>query len=585
MQRRTIRSWFLMFFLASIVVQFLASQTPRFPATSLRKALVIGNASYGTLGRLANPGNDATDMAAVLKKLGFEVELLLDASSATMDEALVRFGQALATDQAAVGFFYFAGHGIQSGSVNYLIPVGVDIGSESLLKHKALALPAVLDTMGEAKNTLNIIVLDACRNNPFGWSRSGTRGLSVVGTQPAGSIIAYATGAGGVSIDGSGRNGIFTAALLERLALPDTDIAEVFRLTGKEVAARTGGAQVPAVYSQFFDTWRLVETSAPLPGPGSGPGVGGLVPSAPVIFERASGTGFRSSSGTEAGQGKSPLPVSPLASTPVQRSLLAMVSVDGGLFDMGSVSGDPDESPRHLVGVSSFIMSAHPVSVDEFSEVVRTSGLVTTAERLGYGHIVRDSGSERVKGLNWKKPGHAQSGQSPVTMVSWLDALAFCNALSIREGLAPVYRIEKDAVVIDMSGSGYRLPTEAEWEFAASGGLRSRGNVYAGSSSPAEVAWYKGNSSSAPMVRGVKYPNELGLYEMSGSVWEWCQDWYGPYDSARRMDPVGVAEGSFRVIRGGSWKSGADSCTITNRGGGDPLSRNDIIGFRVVRRP
>lgn len=133
MQRGIVRSWFLMFFLASIVVQFLASQTPLFPATSLRKALVIGNASYGTLGRLADPGNDAIDMAAALKKPGFEVELLLDASSATMDEALVRFGRARAADQATVGFFYFAGHGIQSGSVNYLIPVGADIGSESLL--------------------------------------------------------------------------------------------------------------------------------------------------------------------------------------------------------------------------------------------------------------------------------------------------------------------------------------------------------------------------------------------------------------------------------------------------------------------
>lgn len=219
-----------------------------------RFALVIGNGAYSELPRLTNPPNDARDVAAELKGLGFQTELLLDASLPDMEDAVVRLGNRLGASPGSTGFFYYAGHGVQSGGVNYLIPADARIPSESFFRTKALAAQTVLDTLQGAKNGLNVIVLDACRDNPFGWSRSGSRGLSVVGSQPPGSIIVYATSAGSVAQDGQGRNGVFTQELLKYLGDPGLEIKEVFNRTGAGVRAVTGGKQIPAVYNQFFDT-------------------------------------------------------------------------------------------------------------------------------------------------------------------------------------------------------------------------------------------------------------------------------------------------------------------------------------------
>jgi hypothetical protein len=219
-----------------------------------RFALVIGNGNYNDLGKLANPANDASDMAAALKSLGFETQLLVDADLGSMEDAVVGLGNRLAASSGSTGFFYYAGHGVQSNGINYLIPADAWIASEAFLRTKALAAQTVLETLQSAKNGLNVIVLDACRDNPFGWSRSGTRGLSVVGSQPTGSILVYATRAGSVAQDGSGRNGIFTQELLKNLQTPGLEIKEVFNRTGAGVRDATGGKQVPAVYNQFFDS-------------------------------------------------------------------------------------------------------------------------------------------------------------------------------------------------------------------------------------------------------------------------------------------------------------------------------------------
>ena len=225
-------------------------------------ALVIGNGNYGELSKLANPANDAADMAAALKELGFSVDLLVDADMGAMEEAVVRLGDELAASPNSTGFFYYAGHGLQSGGTNYLIPADAHIPSEAFLKNRALAAQEVLDTLQAAKNVLNVVVLDACRDNPFGWSRSGNRGLQIVGNQPSGSIIVYATSAGSVAQDGTGRNGVFTQELLKNLKTPGLEVKEVFNRTGAGVKAATGGKQVPAVYSQFFDMAYLGDRSS-----------------------------------------------------------------------------------------------------------------------------------------------------------------------------------------------------------------------------------------------------------------------------------------------------------------------------------
>ncbi|MDR1256943.1 MAG: caspase family protein [Spirochaetaceae bacterium] len=221
-------------------------------AAQQKYALVIGNGAYKNLSRLNNPANDARDINSALKELGFTVDTVIDGSRVQMEEAVERFKNRLSVSKNSYGFLFYAGHGVQSGSVNYLIPVDADIRSESYLRDRAVSVQAILDEINNAGNELNIVVLDACRDNPFSWGRSGSRGLQVVGNQPADSIIVYATAAGATAADGTGRNGVFTGQLLKNLQTPGLDVNEIFRLTGGDVARVSGGSQRPAVYNQFY---------------------------------------------------------------------------------------------------------------------------------------------------------------------------------------------------------------------------------------------------------------------------------------------------------------------------------------------
>jgi hypothetical protein len=243
-----------------------------------RFALVMGNSQYVGVTSLKNPVNDASDMAAALRRLGFTVELLTDADLPQMETAVVRLGSRLSADHESIGYFFYAGHGVQSAGINYLIPSNTPIVTETFLRSKALSMQAVLDTLSASGNRLNVVVLDACRNNPFGWGRGGARGLTPVSQQPAGSIVTYATSAGSVAQDGEGRNGVFTAELLKHIETPGIDIAEVFRRTGAGVSHSTGGQQVPAVYNQYFDVAYLAggeSSSAPAPVNTPAPAPGG----------------------------------------------------------------------------------------------------------------------------------------------------------------------------------------------------------------------------------------------------------------------------------------------------------------------
>ena len=132
------------------------------------------------------------------------------------------------------------------------------------------------------------------------------------------------------------------------------------------------------------------------------------------------------------------------------------------------------------------------------------------------------------------------------------------------------------------TGKKFRLPTEAEWEYAARGGNQSKGYKYSGSNSISDVAWYDDNSGDKTHPVGQKTPNELGIYDMSGNVWEWCQDWYGDYSSSSQTNPTGPSSGSYRVLRGGSWNNGARNCRVSNRGSYNPDSRSYRSGFRLA---
>jgi uncharacterized caspase-like protein len=232
--------------------------------TEKRAALVIGNSAYTKLTPLKNPANDARDMAAALHRLGFQVKLLTDAGLPRMEEALLDFARSLSGDPTAMGVFYYAGHGVQQGGVNYLIPSDADIQAESMIKYKSLSLNMVMDGLAEARNRLNLIFLDACRDNPFGSFRTAARGLAIVGQQPTGSVIVYATAAGQTAADGEGRNGVFTGALLKYIEQP-LEMDELLKAVGKEVQTVTRGSQSPAVYRQFFDNFYLAAGTVKTP--------------------------------------------------------------------------------------------------------------------------------------------------------------------------------------------------------------------------------------------------------------------------------------------------------------------------------
>ena len=244
------------FVLLVLAAQVLLAQQNTAPA---KYALVIGNGNYTGLSRLTNPVNDASDVATVLQELGFTVERVLNGNLDQMESAVMRLKNRLSASGDSYGFFFYAGHGVQSNGENYLIPVDANIPGENFLRSRAVSMQTVLDELNDAHNSLNIVVLDACRDNPFGWARSGSRGLSIVGRQPTDSIVVYATSAGQTASDGTGRNGLFTGELLNNLRTPGLEVKEVFNRTGADVAEASNRQQIPAVYNQFFGTAYLGE--------------------------------------------------------------------------------------------------------------------------------------------------------------------------------------------------------------------------------------------------------------------------------------------------------------------------------------
>ena len=252
-----------------------------------------------------------------------------------------------------------------------------------------------------------------------------------------------------------------------------------------------------------------------------------------------------------------------------------------------SIDGTETWTPESKVFVSgrkleiaSFYMSDHPVTRGEYKAVMGSDPSTANAYDKDGNKL---TGDDAVK-------------SSPVNCISWYDALVYCNTLSIKEGLTPCYAIGGktrpsewsavptsndstwDAATCDFAADGYRLPTDAEWEWAARGG---ESYTYAGSNDIYEVAWYETNPRGTRDVK-TKKANAYGLYDMSGNVWEWCWDWYGkniPSDTAS----TGPDSGSYRVQRGGAWSSGASSVQVDYRDCANPNNRGDINGFRLVR--
>jgi hypothetical protein len=234
-----------------------------------RVALVIGNGHYETA-PLRNPVNDANLVAATLRELGFDVIARTDVKLRDMQMAVREFSRKI--QNGSVGLFYYAGHGMQSGGRNFLIPIGAQIEAEGDLVLEGLDLNSVLEQMGMAQNRLNIVILDACRNNPFVHSaRGGAQGLAQVNA-PAGTFIAYATAPGQTASDGKGQNGLYTQELMENLRTPGLPIEEVFKRVRVQVKQKSGGVQVP------WDASSLEGAFSFVPGTGTPPAMAAAPP-------------------------------------------------------------------------------------------------------------------------------------------------------------------------------------------------------------------------------------------------------------------------------------------------------------------
>jgi uncharacterized caspase-like protein len=218
-----------------------------------RIALVIGNGAYTSAPPLKNPPNDARDMAGTLKALGFEVTSGVNVNQRDFKRLIREFGLSLKTGGS--GLFYYAGHGVQSRGRNFLIPVDADIQSEAEVEDAGVDVNLVLNFMDDAQNGLNIVILDACRNNPFGRSfRSAENGLAQIDA-PTGTLIAYATAPGRVAADGTGENGLYTAELLKQMRVPGLSVTEMFMHVRAEVMKQTASKQVPWEASSLVGTF------------------------------------------------------------------------------------------------------------------------------------------------------------------------------------------------------------------------------------------------------------------------------------------------------------------------------------------
>ena len=487
-------------------------------ASGRRLALVVGNDAYRNLSDLENAVNDARAVALALRELGFTVTTDEDVPRSRLAELLGNFAGSLREDDVAL--FYFAGHGLQVDGLNYLIPTDYAGSTVAELRLSALSATEVHNLLSPARVTM--LVLDACRNTPEayrGFRSMGRGGLAPM--EPRGSLIAYAAGAGQFAIDGEPGevNGLFTAKFVEALREPGLEATDLFRRVRRQVDLASNGSQRPAVYEDL-DYPFVFRTGAPSPPPASTRNTENLFwqsiqgSTDPADFEAylelfANGTFSRLARNRLAAL-RGPGDVSlPSADPPRRRR-------------PGDVFRDCAECPEMVVlPGGDLAMGRYEVTVGEYRAFVSATG---------------GTGNDR-----WRDHrSYRQTDRHPVVNVSWDDARAYESWLS------------------RTTGATYRLPTESEWERAASG------------SQPGCDRLGMGTMPDGTCRVGDHGANAAGLSDMVGNVWEWTSDcWEG--DCGRR------------VVRGASWRNRARDLRLGERGAAASGNRADFVGFRVSR--
>jgi formylglycine-generating enzyme required for sulfatase activity len=610
-------------------------------STPQKYALVIGNNNYKNgITPLLTPVNDANDVAASLKTLGYETVLKTNTTITEFDEAVNLFLIKLGANKESEGFFWFAGHGINIENKHYLLAVDVvDPRSDDSIIRGSYSVDKLLEKFDRINNKANLLVIDACRNDFVPGSRNVSgRGLAVVASDSVvGNVIAYSTRAGQTADDGKpgDRNSPFATAFLGNIKTAES-FDNLFIQIVNDTRAHTNNRQTPYKIGFFTIknyTIAPVSNSVQTVQPASHPSVtvGNLTVTsdiAGVVMIDGEATGTRIKAGgtvtianistgaTEVAvrgddgkivkapqmvmvvQGQAvaatikapaqpqpttpaptPAPVQQPAALPQRPVPANMVRIQGGTFTMGSPANEPSrgsDETHHQVTVSSFYMGKYEVTQKEYQEVMGTNPSIFKGDNL------------------------------PVENIRWYEAIEYCNKRSQKEGLTPAYTIDKNPsdsnnnskndtmrwlVTRVPNADGYRLPTEAEWEYACRAGTTTPFNT--GNNIITRNANYDGNNPYNNNAKG-EYrqkttpvgsfaPNAWGLYDMHGNVWEWCWDWYGAYSSGAQTDPVGASSGAGRVYRGGSWGSYAELARSAYRSGNAPSYRYDSLGFRLVR--
>ena len=541
-----------------------------------RIALVIGNSTYVKVGTLPNPANDARLISKSLEATGFEVKLVIDTNQATMKRAMLDFGRDLREDVDA-SVFYYAGHGVQVKGENYLVPIDADISSETEVQLQTVSVNVFLNVMEGSASKVNIVILDACRNNPFaGSSRSLNSGLASV-IAPRGTYIAYATAPGEVARDGTGANSPYTQALAEVMTEPGLKLEDTFKRARERVLKVTKDAQVPwestSITGDFYFAALPVPKTNPLPDP------------EPQQSETCAGAALVST-------GKRDTCLDPGVEFSDCEDCPRMVVAPAGNIRIGSPADEANrrdnEGPQHRITIpKSFAIGKFEVTRGEFQRFVATTGYKIGARCwVLEGTKVTDS-----VGKSFRDPGFAQDNQHPAVCVSFDDAVAYTNWLT------------------KATGKEYRLLSEAEWEYAARAGATMRysfgddearlcehgnsgdlaaatdtrlGNYFKKKKRPVSAC----NDGAVFTQRVGSYsPNGFGLHDLTGNVWEWTADCYSEsYDGAPVSgEPRQGKEGCDRVTRGGSWFYPPSYQRSAYRSPNGYESRDVDVGFRVAR--
>jgi len=532
-----------------------------------RLALLIGNSDYLGRNALTNPVNDAKALAKVLKEppLHFEVIYKTNLNRKAMRKAIREFGEQLERNPG-VGLFYFSGHGLQYLGKNHLIPIGAEDSLESAIDLKegseTVTVNYVLEHMKAAANEVNLVILDACRNPPT-FVKSLYKGemidpgMAKQSNTPSGTLIAYAAAPGRVALSGEGQDySPYVKSLMAWLPKPNLSITDALTQVRNEVKQATYEQQEPeytvALDEIFYLNWdnRVVENYRTEQARLEAEKERIARDKAAIAEERARLQAEKQRFAEQ--QIITPLP-------PIDNRFVAgkvfrdrlkdgsqgpeMVMIPAGRFRMGDIQGvgyDDDEQPVHSVSVKRFAMGSYEITFAEYDRFAKATGQ-TLPDDNGWGR-----------------------GNQPVINVSWNDVTAYAEWLS------------------EQTGQNYRLPTEAEWEYAARAGTSTRywwGNEIGSNKANCDSDCGDRFDYTSPV--GSFAANPFGLYDTAGNVWEWtCSEYENPYNG---KEISCSNDGSLFVLRGGSWVNDAMRVRSSNRNWIRRTIRIRYYGARLAR--